>query len=194
MKREFSIRERWLLTVVPGLAIFAAYLFGFYRPMSQFEAAARAKLTAAAAAPVSDTQVAAKRQAVRELEDRIDILSRAVGAGTSASAPSPQAEAEAVARITDILGRCDVVVVSSARVGEGDGGSMLPPGLGEAIKRLPNAPSGGVWRVEALADFGDLSASLQAMAAQEGLVVPLGISMEPADDGSQHRWSIWIWM
>ncbi len=194
MKRSFSPRERWLLTVTPALAIFAVYLFGVYRPQAKLETEAIAKLNAAVAAPVTNAQVAAKRQALRELEDRIDILSRAGTASAVTVAAAPPAEAQTMARITAILAGRDVVVISSARLGEDEAGYILPAGMGEAIKRMPNPASGGVWRLETLAAFSDLCDSLHAIAGQEGLVVPLGISMEPADGGPQHRWSIWIWM
>jgi type II secretory pathway component PulM len=203
MKRTLTTRERWLLVALPALAILVAYLYGFYRPQQKALTDARQALAACVSQQVPPTQFALQRQTLRELEDRLDILKRQVpdpAAAKEAAASavaSPCGEAEAMARITGIFGRRGVVVVSCTRLAESDSGIAMPAGLGDMLTKLAGPGvglPGGVWRVRTVGTFADVQKSLEVMAGESALVVPLGIAMEPSEDGQTHPWSLWVWM
>jgi hypothetical protein len=215
MNRTLTPRERWLLTAVPALAILAVYLFGFYRPQQKLLADTRAALAVLQDKRVAPFQLALQRQTLRDVEDRVDLLSRNLPSPTAAKQLVPTAgagpcgEAQAMARITGIFGRRGVVVVSCTRLADADVSSAMPVGLGELLTRTagpganagcvagtgsPSALAGGVWRVRTVGRFADVQKSLEAMAADNELAVPLGIAMEPSEDGQTHPWSLWVWM
>ena len=194
--------QRWLVMAAPALLVLVAYLAGSYRPQQAALAQARARLSSAGATAVTAEQLAARRQELREIEDRIDIAKRNLpGASTQPAIPNATVDDAALqtraqARITEILGQRDAMVAAAMRLSENDAASAMPMGLSEALSRVvPAGGSRGVWRVDVIASFPDLRELLSAIAAEDGVVVPLGISMEPSQDGqSLHNWSLWIWM
>jgi len=203
MNRALTPRERWLLVALPALAILAAYLYGSYRPQEAALAEARRAMAAAVGQQVTPTQFAFRRQAFRELNGRLEILKRrlpdpaASRQAVASAVAGPCGEARAMERITGIFSRRDVVVVSCTRLADSDAGNAMPAGLGEMLTRLagPGAGlAGGVWKVRTVGRFADVQKSLEAMAAERALVVPLGIAMEPSEDGQTHSWSLWVWM
>ena len=204
MSYTITTRERWLVAAVPALIVLAIYVYGVYQPQKAALTDAQRKLADADRAAVAPMQVAAKRRILKENQDRLVALKQG-RAGTSThphlngtSGPSFRPEAQSVARITEVLGQRNVLVVSFARLPDTDARNLMPTGMSESLKRLSGWTTGGergVWRLETVGSFSDVRESLNAIAAQDVLVVPLGISMEPSEDGQTlHHWSIWFLM
>ena len=201
MKRALAVRERWMLAAVPALAVLGGYLFVVHHPQQAALGEARRKLADARRDGLLPTHLAAMRQTARELQARLNVLQR------GPSSPSTQRGAGDPRRgepLTDLLGRWKVVVVSTRRLPEADARSAMPPDLGELLRRDGPAAAGtvagaaaptvrGVWRIEASGSFAGVRGALDALAGQDLPIVPLGISMEPSEEGlTVHRWSLWI--
>jgi hypothetical protein len=205
VNRKLTARERWLLTAVPALAVLAVYGFGVYHPQQALLANAQQQLDAARHDSVTKSEVAAKRQVARSLQNRADTAKRDL----SGNMPGPQVkmakglivsdESQALAKVTNVFKQRSILVVASTRLSDSDARNVMPAGLGEAVKSIPGQAKGGshggVWRMEMVGNFGDLCASLSAIDALDVLVLPFSISMEPCEDGGRlHRWSLWVWM
>lgn len=197
MKRKITRRERWFLAFAPALLMSAVFVFGLYRPMRAQTADAQRRLASAGQDSPSEGLISARRRIIRDLQNRVDALTR--GRGNDQELPlqarSDADESVAVARVTQVLRDNSVLVVESVRLSEQEGRAIPPQDVVAAIDAVGPASARGYWRWSVVGTFAGVRESLNAIESLSEWIVPLQIGMEAAPDGHGiHRWSLLMWM
>lgn len=196
MSRTYTPRERWMLTMLPATLVLIGYVYVYQRPVGTALGETQNRLAALRADAVTPRQLSVKRQSNMQLEDRVDILTRQTGGVAAGGDGGALTEAQALAQITNALEKRNVVVASSSRLSASDALHVMPAEIADSLRRGGEAAlRRGVWRVQATGVFNDVCGSLDAIAAPGTSMIPLGIAMEPSDDGQgAHQWTLWILM
>ena len=204
MNRKLSIREKWLLTAVPALIVVIVYAFAFYRPQQASLADNTQRLHTLQKDAIPASQVQAKRNELACNQEQIQVVRRELAALEGrpavlyAGIAQDGGEANLLAKVSRVLLDRSIVVVASSRAPDNESGAAMPADVRETTKRSSTSAKGGstgVWRLDLVGSFVNVREALDGLAKADGLVVPVGISMEPVgDDETVHRWKLWIWM
>lgn len=210
MKRKFSIRERWVLTFAPAVALGAFYLYGFagdYAANLEKERKHLAEvskplpppptppvLTKARAALIEVKHSVGERQAtINQVQAHIATMPKSIAAMLD-----DRGRAQTIQSIESILARSGITPVVSELAGEGDAAeqallSVLSPKLeqdGSGGKPLPK-----VWHYIFADTTPHFSRALDVVCRDApSSVVPLTMNFvyNPDDDGQTRLLELWI--
>jgi hypothetical protein len=197
-----SGRDRWLLAVLPALAVLVGYVFVFERPRSNEVGAFQAQVEAAKRQAVSGETMRAEREELEQLRTKVAARRASTTAAAQAEkiklAPrrwnSPAERPAALAALSRLLESHNVAAASTTRLVEAAGKSVTDPKLKNWLLQTgatDRDQQPETWKVELVGDYGRIMEVLEAMPGLDRVVVPWELSMEPAADGTPlRRWSL----
>ena len=200
-----SVRDRVILILLPGLAIFVVYVLFFATSRERLLSKLQSDVDAARSQVPSTKTMHDRRKALqyaqkksadamtkaKELDGEFDAKIRLCQTGVGRS--------QRITKLTDLLNAhrlqvLDHIPADGAREGKA---MKLSQAQERLVKQLVDGgkPVPQMWQFEVYGRFADLAAVLEELGAGELIAVPLAVTMDEVKDVSPHRhWSLLIWI
>lgn len=201
--RDLERRERLLLALLPGVALFALYVWGFRDPFvdERIEGPrTRLQRLAADAARSSPAAVEKLRRETDALERRREELEREREALRATWSPADR-RAAAVARVSDLLEQAGLTLVHSTSEREASERPALPPPLVTLAQRMKRLGCGEpeLWRFDLSGSYGALVDALGRLATlplEETFCLPvtLRLARDGGATGGSRAVTLWVWI
>jgi hypothetical protein len=203
---NMTARDRLLLTLLPGLAIFMIYVAYFFTSRQRPLAKLQADVEAAHDKMPTPAKVHERKHALNYAQKQYDetvAAGKKIRSGIDALAmpcQSGECRSQRITRLTELLKAKGLQVLAQAPVEAAvrDGKSMkLSPAQERLVKQLTaeGKPAPQAWQFEIVGRFADLTDSLRSLADGELIAIPLAVTMDEVKDASpHHHWSLLVWI
>lgn len=202
---KLTPRDRWILALLPAIALVIGYQYVKVNPMRRTLTALREQAAQVPQGnPQSNFQKALAESELVEKQLDAERERQKSFARKTAGVPREWRQPDRARTLQELTRLCEesgvTLLASSLRGGDGAGGAQnagLPPPLFDLARTLKDKhgmPEPQLWKFEISASYARVAALLKRFAASDRFVLPVQMDMKIENDDPELKWTVLLWI
>jgi hypothetical protein len=198
---KLTPRDRWILALVPAIALAIGYQYVKANPMRRTLTTLREQASQRPAGnPQADFQKALAES--EQIEKQLDSerARKKAFANKAVGVPQDWCQPDRARTLHELTRLCEesgvILLASSLRGGDGNNSGLPAPlhDLAKTLKEKHGMPDPQLWKFEISAPYARVAAMLKRFAASDRFILPVQMDMKIENDNSELKWTVLLWI